>query len=415
MLAFNPSFENLLSPHTTREFFDEYWGKSPLILHRGDRAFFRELFSLADLDACLMAAANRPANILHIIAKQGSGRCTTLTPVAELSKDSLYEAYLSGDTIRLIGVEKIWPPIGLLAASLQQVCDMSVGVNLFLTPPGSQAFPVHFDTLDSLIIQLAGSKQWHIWDQTYERPLDSPRSQQHVVKIITTDENQLTLREKVLLDAGDIIYLPRGFYHKAAAINELSLHLTVSFYPLSWVDFFNRAMELAALEDLELRQDLPPGFVEDFQAQQAMRSIFARLLSRLSERLSFDRTLTSLVEEQVAARVFPPDGHFAILPELQNVGPDSVIERRRGLVCIVENVGKGAVIRFGPKRFQGPIEIFSTLEFIRDHQHFRVCDLPNSLNMETKLLLVRRLIRDGLLRISQHAPIPILRPLSTNV
>jgi ribosomal protein L16 Arg81 hydroxylase len=400
MSTFTPSLENLISPVTTREFMADYWGKSTLVVHRHDREFYRGLFCLTDLDACLLTAANRPANILHIIATHGSNRDTTLTPVTALSKDRLYDAYLSGDTIRLIGLEKIWPPLGLLAAGVQEAVDMNIGVNLFLTPPRSQAFPCHFDALDSLIIQLAGSKQWYIWEQTYERPLDSPRSQLLMSKIMATDEAELTLREKPLLEAGDVLYLPRGFYHKAVAVDELSLHLTISFHPLTWVDFFNRALDLAALEDLEIRQDLPPGFIRDRATQQSMAATFARLLGRLGEKLSFDATLRSVVEEQVGARLFPPDGHFAALARLKEVGPDSEVERRRGPVCLVESSGGTVAVRFGPKRVQGPVEISPALEFIRDHVRFRVCDLPNSITLDSKLMLVRRLIRDGLLRLS---------------
>ncbi|GAA4384009.1 hypothetical protein GCM10023088_51820 [Actinomadura verrucosospora] len=344
-----------------------------------------------------MTAANRASKILHIIPPPGSGRSATLASVAELSKDRLYEAYLSGDTIRLIGVEKVWPPLGLLAASLQEALDMEIGFNLFLTPPGSQGFTAHVDMLDSLIVQVAGSKQWHIWEPIYERPLDSPRSFQHVTKMKWTEE-ELELRDKPLLQAGDVIYLPRGFFHKAVAGDEFSLHLTLSFHPLTWVDFFSRALELAALEDLELRQDLPPGFIGDREAQQSMAPIFARLLGRLNESLSFDVALRSLVEEHVGARTYPPDGHFSVLAGMQEIGPNSMVERRRGLACLVENSGETSAIIFGPKRVQGPKVISSALEFIRDHKHFRICDLPGSASSDSKLTLVRRLIRDGLLR-----------------
>ncbi|MEU8899910.1 cupin domain-containing protein [Nocardia sp. NPDC048505] len=391
------SFESLLAPVTGQEFIENHWGKSTLVLHRQDRAYFSDLFTLADLDACLLTAANRSSKILQIVPAQGSGRAPTLTAVGAISKDRLYEAYLAGDTLRLIGVEKVWPAFGALAADLQAALDMEIGFNLFLTPPGTQGFPTHVDTLDSLIVQLAGSKQWYIWDQIYERPLGSQRSHEHIQRLNWTEE-QLTLREKPLLEAGDVVYLPRGYFHKAVAGEEFSLHLTISFHPLSWVDFFTRALELAALTDVELRQDLPPGFVADRDRQQRMSVVFARLLGRLGDTLSFDAALDSLVDEQVGARTFPADGHFAVLAGLGDLGPDSVVERRRGLVCVVENSGGKAAIRFGPKRVQGPAAMSPALEYIRDHPSFRICDLPGSLSEDSRITLVRRLIRDGLLR-----------------
>jgi hypothetical protein len=244
---------------------------------------------------------------------------------------------------------------------------------------------------------VGGSKQWHIWEQIYERPLGSQFSNQYVEKMRWTEE-QLTPREVTLLEAGDVMYLPRGFLHKVIAVDEFSLHLSIAFHPLSWVDFFNRALELAALENLELRQDLPPGFVADQETCRNMSAVFTRLLAQLGQKLSFDATLQSLREEQAGARVFPPDGHFSVLANLQCIGPDSVIERRKGLVCLVESSGEAVAIKFGPKRVQGPKELLSALEFIRDHQNFRIGDLPDTITLDSKIALVRRLIRDGLLR-----------------
>ncbi|GAB2630767.1 JmjC domain-containing protein [Nocardia goodfellowii] len=391
------SFAGLIAPVTKSEFIDKYWGKSTLVLHRTEPDYFGSLFSLADLDACLMTAANRSSKILQVIPPPSSGRSSILTSVSALSKDRLYDAYLSGDTIRLLGVEKVWPPFELLAADVREALDVEIGFNLFLTPPNSQGFPTHVDTLDSFIVQIAGAKQWYIWDPIYDRPLGSQRSNELVAGMKWAEE-ELTLRDKPVLKAGDVAYLPRGFFHKAVAGDEFSLHVTISFHPLTWVDFFGRAVELAAMEDLELRQDLPPGFVQDREKQEHMSLVFAHLLDRLSKTLSFEATLGSLVDEQVSARTFPPDGHFSVLAGLDEIGPNSTVNRRSGLACLVENAGSTAVIRFGPKRVEGPKGILSTLEFIRDHRTFRVRDLPDSVSLNSKITLVRRLIRDGLLR-----------------
>ncbi|MFF0488780.1 JmjC domain-containing protein [Nocardia sp. NPDC004068] len=393
----NPGLETLIAPVTKHEFLEDYWGKATLVRQRGDRNHLGDLFSLADFDACLMTAANRTSKILQIIPAAGSGRAPTLTAVSAIGKDRLYDAFLSGDTLRLIGVEKLWPPLGSLAAGLQEALDVGIGFNLFLTPPGTQAFPTHADTLDSFIVQLAGSKRWFIWDPIYERPLGSQRSHRHVQGLDWAEE-ELTLRENPLLEAGDVVYLPRGYFHRAVAAEELSLHLTISLHPVGWVDFFTRALELAALEDVDLRQDLPPGFVGDPRVRERMAPVFAELLERLGKTLSFEATLRSLVEEQVGARTFPADGHFAVLAGLGEIGPDSVVERRAGLVCLVENSGDAAVITFGPKRVRGPREILSTLEFIRDHRAFRIDELPDAMSVRSRIVLVRRLIRDGLLR-----------------
>jgi ribosomal protein L16 Arg81 hydroxylase len=396
-------FQDLLSPVTLEEFFARYWAKSTLFLQRGDHGYYGDLLTLADVDRCLLAAtADSTSKSLQVVAPPGSERKSSeIIPAQGISKDRLYDAYLSGDTVRMIGVEKYWPPLALLVASMREMIAAKLGVNLFLTPARSQAFPFHFDSVDVFVIQLAGSKKWSIWEPTYERPLALPIAEPHAARISERDESKLTLREEIVLEAGDALYMPRGFYHKAVAQAELSLHLTITVEPIYWLDFFRRAFELAALEDAELREELPPQFVQDDRLRDDMAGTFSRLMARFSERASFDAAYHSLVEEQVRVRYFPVDGHFAALEALQEIGPRTLLERRRGLVCLVETSGQTASIRFGPKRVEGPLAVAPAFEFIRDHRVFRVTDLPGILSAESMVVLVRRLIREGLLRPSE--------------
>ncbi|MFL6236707.1 MAG: JmjC domain-containing protein [Thermoanaerobaculia bacterium] len=390
-------FEDLISPVSPAEFFDRYWGKTTLVLHRRDREYYGDLFTLADVDRCLITAGSSPTTVLQIVPPPSSHRESKLLTASGISKDRLYDAYLSGDTIRLIGAEKFWPPLALLLASLQETFNARWGTNVFLTPPESQAFSLHFDTVDVLVLQIAGSKRWRIWEPTYEFPMDFPLSELHTKRIMEKDEGKLTLREDFLLEAGDFFYMPRGYYHKAVAADDLSLHLTLTVHPLYWLDIFKRAFELAALEDPRLRQALPPGIAA---SQKIQESIFLKLydmLHQFNERVSPEMALRSLMDEYVEARTFPGDGHFAALASLPAVSPASLVERRRGLACIVETSEDKSAIRFGPNRVQGPAAIAPALEFLRDRRRFKVADLPGDLSNESKVVLVRRLIREGLL------------------
>jgi ribosomal protein L16 Arg81 hydroxylase len=395
-------FQDLLSPVTLEEFFARYWAKSTLFLQRGDREFFGNLMTLADVDRCLVtASADTTSKSLQVVVPPGSGRKNSeIIPANGVSKHSLYDAYLSGDTVRMIGVEKYWPPLALLLASMQEVIAAKLGVNMFLTPARSQAFPFHFDSVDVFVIQLAGSKKWTIWEPTYERPMALAIAEPYGAQISERDESKLTLREEVVLEAGDAMYMPRGFYHKAVAQDELSLHLTITIEPIYWLDFFRRSFELAALDDVELREELPPQFVQDARLRDDMAETFGRLMARFGDKASFDAAYRSLVTEQVRVRYFPPDGHFAMLETLHEIGPGTLLERRRGLVCLVETHAQTASIRFGPNRVEGPLAVAPAFEFMRDHREFRVTDLPGILSAESMVVLVRRLVREGLLRPS---------------
>jgi hypothetical protein len=50
---------------------------------------------------------------------------------------------------------------------------------------------------------------------------------------------------------------------------------------------------------------------------------------------------------------------------------------------------------------QGPEAIAPTLRFVESHPRFRIADLPGGLSTASKLLLARRLIEEGLLKIDE--------------
>ncbi|MEO6192585.1 MAG: cupin domain-containing protein [Thermoanaerobaculia bacterium] len=394
------SLEDLISPTTLDDFFSRTWEKSLLILRRNDPTYYNSLMTLADFDRCLQAALDSPTKMLQVVAPPGSNRKSQLTAAADIPRDRLYEDYLSGNTLRLIGAEKYWPPIDILLASMRESFAGQVGANVFLTPPGSQGFSLHFDPVDSFIVQLAGSKRWHIWEPTYLQPMAIPISERYLDKIIEKcEEDKLTPCEEVLLEAGDVMYMPRGFYHKAIAQDELSLHITLYIRPLYWLDFFRRALELAGIEDLDLRATLPPHFAQDPALRKSMAETFKFLLGRIGDRLSFDAAYESLARDQVRESTFPADGHFALISNLEDVGLGTRIERRRGLRCLTENTEQEAMIRFGTNVVRGPAVLSAAFEFMRQNKSFRVSDLPDSLSRATKVALVRKMIQEGLLRV----------------
>jgi hypothetical protein len=81
------------------------------------------------------------------------------------------------------------------------------------------------------------------------------------------------------------------------------------------------------------------------------------------------------------------------------VTPSSLVERRPGILCIVESYERSdfTTIRFCERAVRAPRRLLKVFEFIRDHEQFRVSDLPR-LNPEGQVVMVRRLIKEGLLR-----------------
>ena len=102
--------------------------------------------------------------------------------------------------------------------------------NIYITPPDSQAVPIHADDRDVFIVQICGQKTWSIYSRDRTYPL--PYTHQQVGKPISTIKTtipttipttvlpvpQQVLENKILtttLTPGDVLYIPRGYVHCA--------------------------------------------------------------------------------------------------------------------------------------------------------------------------------------------------------
>jgi hypothetical protein len=74
------------------------------------------------------------------------------------------------------------------------------------------------------------------------------------------------------------------------------------------------------------------------------------------------------------------------------------IAKRHGMVCYLYDEDDKVVIGFPGGKVSGPASIRPAMEFIAAAgEPFRLADLPGALSLRSKEVLVRRLIRYGLL------------------
>jgi lysine-specific demethylase/histidyl-hydroxylase NO66 len=88
--------------------------------------------------------------------------------------------------------------------------------------------------------------------------------------------------------------------------------------------------------------------------------------------------------------------------------PDTLDRRRRvvkkaGTICQIHNDGDRVVIRFPGGHLRGPATTLPALRFIGAAvKPFRPGDLPGPLNLRSKQVLIRRLMREGLLELAER-------------
>src|SRR5438093_1128969 len=146
---------NILRPVEPAAFFRDTWEKQPLAIARNDPDYYRDLFTLRDVDAVI--AFSRPKfgepddfkpdapaarNFVQgWLADDEAAAGPVYPDVVEVSR-----AFARGKTVILTAMQHRWGPVAALCRRLEEFFGCPVHTNLYLTPPGVQGFDPHYDT-----------------------------------------------------------------------------------------------------------------------------------------------------------------------------------------------------------------------------------------------------------------------------
>jgi len=265
------AFGSLIAPVTTAAFFAHTFEREVLHVARGDAAAVAGLYAIGDVENALILGANEPDHFALIKAgaealaseEFTSARTVVRNRAARKASRALVDpravldAFARGYTLNIKDASAYHPPLALLCNRIQTQLGMYVQANAYFTPPRAQGFDIHYDTHDTLIVQIEGEKAWQVHAPVVPLPLEiQPFSAAaHAGKLDTPRE--------YLVRAGDALYIPHGFPHCAKTAEQRSLHLTFAISPIRLVDLMDAAIQVAALADPALRAALPPGWQTD--------------------------------------------------------------------------------------------------------------------------------------------------------
>lgn len=339
------------------EFFERYFEQQALISDHGDNARFDELLSLARLDE-ILANSELPAKALDMARKQPPIQRSYYTfSNGTIDRGAVLHHYRNGATI-------IMPSLHLADARLADFCRALEGVfscrvqtNIYLTPGNSQGFNTHYDDHDVFVMQISGRKRWRL----YERPVDKPYRGE---KFKTSEHRPGHPKEDFLLEAGDVIYVPRGLMHDASSEgNSPSLHITIGLLGQSWADLLLESMSEFALQDPECRRILPPGFHrEDFDQQQAAAQ-FQKLVQRFQQQAQFPEAFELMRENMIRNRRPALAGALLAAGEGNS---DSRYRCRRNLQVLLRSDDRHAVLVCAGGNVHFPIEALAGLQSVLD-------------------------------------------------
>jgi ribosomal protein L16 Arg81 hydroxylase len=132
-----------------------------------------------------------------------------------LNANGVRQALADGATLRLSAVGDWDRAIRDQARELGRTFPANIKTFLFFTPAGQRGMLPHRDGSRVIVIQIAGVKQWTLFD--------APESRNSSNGI---DIDPATATASHFLRPGDVLYLPHAYPHAATALDSLSLHVT---------------------------------------------------------------------------------------------------------------------------------------------------------------------------------------------
>ena len=207
-----------------KEFQTTYWEQWPL--HIRAPGAMDQLISLEGLlqdgpygyGSDKTQAPHRNVNYL----KRQFGNKDSISKNAPQDRNKLLDAMRRNYTLQMLGTHYWIPSIANMSYWLSQVTSRPVSVNLYSTPQNQKVSLVpHSDFQCALMMQVEGRKRWRLWKLP---DIWLPVRYRH---IRGRDDGDIVDQEwlgqpymDVVLEPGDILYVPRGCLHLTSTVDE---------------------------------------------------------------------------------------------------------------------------------------------------------------------------------------------------
>ncbi|AJY17409.1 MULTISPECIES: JmjC domain-containing protein [Burkholderia] len=130
------------------------------------------------------------------------------------------------------------PKVNQLSRQLIEFTGRQVVSSAYLAFGERDSFRCHWDTRDVFAIQLIGRKRWVLYEPSLEAPLYMQQSKDYEGLYPCPDTPYMD----VMLEAGDLLYLPRGWWHNPLPVGEATFHLAFGTFPAYVIDYLSWAI-----------------------------------------------------------------------------------------------------------------------------------------------------------------------------
>jgi ribosomal protein L16 Arg81 hydroxylase len=379
----------LLQPLTVGTFINEIWGTTHYHVSRNSPQYFDSLFDgSASVDE--LVGLFRPDRSLVRLVRENDKKDSHIYRLADGGFDvaGIGKDFADGYTIVLGSIERFVRTIASLSHAIEVEMNFTTQVNAYVTPPESQGFVTHYDEHDVLIVQIRGSKIWHLYNGADIAPHQMCRQEPIVTDALPSPTD-------VRLEAGDVLYLPRGRVHAAEATSEVSVHLTVGLHAPTLLMLVTRALNALSYSDDRVHTQLPARYLNDPHVRAGLGVLVRDVAEALEQPSVIAEGLGSLEDDLVKRGQSPPVGQS--ISSAVRIDGHTRMVKYQPLYSRVTDTSDGVALHFAQLVTNAAPDHKEALQFLsKSTEPFRVCDLPG-LSAAQQTELARTLIVTGFL------------------
>jgi ribosomal protein L16 Arg81 hydroxylase len=388
------NFQDLISPVAQGQFFSEYWERQHLYVKRTTPDYYARLLTLDNLDEAFGTNSMHQGDcrIAKQIAVTAVHECLFSEPPTmrtRVDPAKIHALLTSGSTIIIEGLHRWHTPLNQLCHSIFQEINHHSQCNVYVTPPETYGFGPHFDTHDVLILQLHNRKRWKLYPFEIELPL---ASQARPLENFPTSPSH-----EIVLEPGDVLYVPRGMVHDADTLDGTSVHITLGIFFHTWHDFVTDALAIASATNLSLRRSLPPGFLRHSldSVSESVDEIMSAIKTAVVTELRTHTGASAFRKRAVPCHTI---GLFANAIRSESVTLDSVLAHSTSHQYDAQIINGNAILSAGDTQLSFPVDAYEVIEFVVKSPTFGVRDLP-LLDAGSQLTVAKRLMKEGFVRL----------------
>jgi bifunctional lysine-specific demethylase and histidyl-hydroxylase NO66 len=381
----------LLQPLAVETFLRQIWGATHYHIERGCAGYFDSLFGPTAVEELLEFVRPEPSAVLLVRKKQNKDPNTYRLADGAIDLVRVRNEFADGYTIVLNGLERYVPAIASMSHAIEVELNFQTQVNAYITPPESQGFVPHYDDHDVLILQIQGSKTWHLYGDTDVSPHEMRRRE-------AVDRASLPMPTDLLLEAGDVLYLPRGRVHAAEANAEPSIHLTVGIHAPTMLTLITRALESLSFRDDRVLDRLPPRHLDDAGVRTSLDGVVRDIVTAIEDPSVIAEGLGALGDALVRRGRCRPVGQLVSnAVEARRIDGQTLVVKYQPLYSRVLAMAGGVALQFAQSLVSAEPDHLAAMLFLSGStEPFRVRDLPG-LSAAQQTELARTLIVDGFL------------------